>query len=398
MFLALAGFVVGLGSVGTVQKYAGTAIAIVYLVAVTVLAPLLVPPLLRRAERYLAGTRGYLAAALVFVVLAVVLVIVYPHANVHVPGQGSDRDESIGLGVRALLHGHQPYGQRTYLGDPVDQGPTVFVIAAPFAAFTATGWQNLLWLALLLVFLARLSSPGVAAAVLALGFLAAPAVPRDYVTGGDLLANPVYVAAAAWVAYRSAKTRWWLGAAIVLGIALGSRPNWALLLIPLAVALTREGSPRIAARTVGVAAFVGAVIYAPFVATRTGRSGLTVANMLHPLGGFGQYATVAVAAVFALWLALRQRQWSAPVLFWQMALVQASFAFALVVHASAAAGSFDAHSLVSGYGVPATVLVLFAVAATAAGASRAPASARPSSAQERGIDAGDPLRERAVAS
>src|SRR5262249_39582799 len=157
----------------------------------------------------------------------------------------------------------------------------------------------------------------------------------DYVTGGDLLANPVYVAAAAWVAYRSAKTRWWPAAAVLLGVALGSRPNWTFLLIPLAVALTREGSARIAARTVGVAAVVGAAIYAPVVASRTGRSALSVANMLHPLGQLGEFATVAVAAVFALWLALRQRQWSARVLFWQMALVQAVFALALVVHASA---------------------------------------------------------------
>ncbi|MFL6015009.1 MAG: hypothetical protein ACJ74P_12135 [Gaiellaceae bacterium] len=393
MFLGLAGFLVSLGSVGTVQKYAGTGVAIVYLLAVTILTPLLVSPLLRQAERHLAGVRGYTAATVVFVVLAAVLVVVYPHANTHVPGQGSDRDDSIGLGARALLHGHQPYAQRTYLGNPVDQGPTVLAIAAPFAAFTAAGWQNLLWLALLLVFLVRLSSPGVAAAVLAFGFIAAPAVPRDYVTGGDLLANPVYIAAAAWVAYRSAKTRWWLFAAVILGIALGSRPNWMFLLIPLAVALTRKGSLRIAARTVGIAAFVGAVIYAPVVVTRTGRSALTVANMLHPLGHFGQYATVALAAVFALWLALRQQQWSAPVLFWQMALVQALFAFALVVHASVASRTFDASRLVSGYGVPATVLVLLAVAATAVAEDRAPASAR----RGRRLGPVDPLRGGGVA-
>ena len=267
---------------------------------------------------------------------------------------------------------HQPYGQRSYLGNPVDQGPTVFAIAAPFAAFTAAGWQNLLRLALLLCSPAVHASPGVAATVVALGFIAAPAIPRDYLTGGDLLANTVYVAAAGWVAYRWAETRWWPAGAVVLGIALGSRPSWAFLLIPLGVALTRQGSLRTAARTVGVAAIVGAAVYAPFVATRVGRGGLAAANLLHPLGQFGQYATVTIAVAFALWLALRQKHWSVWVLFWQIALVQALFGFVLVAHASAVAGTLAADPLISGYGVPQTVLTLLAVAAAAAGANHAP--------------------------
>ena len=61
------------------------------------------------------------------------------------------------------------------------------------------------------------------------------------------------------------------------------------------------------------------------------------------------------------WSALRQKQWSPPVLFWQVALVQALFAFALVAHASAVAGTLAAYPLISGYGVPQTMLTLFAV-------------------------------------
>jgi hypothetical protein len=96
-----------------------------------------------------------------------------------------------------------------------------------------------------------------------------------------------------------------------------------------------------------------------------------VANLLHPLGQLGQYATVGFAVAFGLWLALRQKHWSAPVLFWQIALVQVLFGFALVVHASAVAGTLAAYPLVSGYGVPPTILTLLVIAAAAARANRA---------------------------
>ena len=65
-----------------------------------------------------------------------------------------------------------------------------------------------------------------------------PGVLREYVTGGDLIANTVYVAATTVAVYALA-TRRWAGAiaAAALGVTLASRGNFAFVLIPLAFVL-----------------------------------------------------------------------------------------------------------------------------------------------------------------
>lgn len=374
--LGLPGFLAGVGSSGTVQKYAGTAAALVYVAVATVAVPLLWPYVDAAAVRLLPGRRGVVAAVVVLACFAVALAIVYPHANTHAAGQGSDRDDSVNVGALRLLHGEYPYSARTYLGLPIAQMPGALLLAAPFAAAASSAWANVFWLAVLVLLLARSRPAGVAALAVAAAFVVAPALPREYLTGGDLVANTIYVTAAAWLAYRFAGGRWWIPVGLALGLALASRSNFAFVLLPLAVAVRHVHGMRAAARTLGLAVAAALALTLPFVFRQDGWDALVSSNRLAPLGRAGEAVVLAAVVGVALWLALRERRWTFQALVWQAALVQGIFPLVLILQASAAAGRVDGEPLVSGYGVPAALLAFAAVAMCRAAMPRVPSAVR----------------------
>jgi hypothetical protein len=359
--LALAGLVAGIGSFGTVQKYAGAAAALAFVVVATIAVPLVWPYLDAAAERLLPGRRGVVAAVLVLLCFLVALAIVYPHADTHAAGQGSDRDDSVNVGGLRLLHGEYPYSARTYLGLPIAQMPGALLLASPFAAVASSAWANVLWLAVLVLLIASTRAPGVAAVAVAAAFVVAPALPREYLTGGDLVANTIYVLAAVWLAYRFAGGRLWIPVALALGLTLASRSNFAFVLLPLVFALQRRHGTLVAARTVGLAIVAALALTLPFVVPQDGWDALVSSNRLAPLGRAGEAAVLAATVGLALWLALRERRWSFQAVVWQAALVQGVFPLVLLLQASASAGRLDGEPLVSGYGVPAALLALAGV-------------------------------------
>jgi hypothetical protein len=359
--LALVGLLVGFASFGTVQKYAGTAAAIAYVAVVTVVVPIVWPRVAVWTGHSLRGRHGYVVAAVVLVVLAAALAVVYPHANTHTPGQGSDRDDAANIGALRLLHGEYPYGPHTYLGLPISQLPGALILAAPFAGISSSAWGNVFWLAVLMALLAASASWGTAAIAVAAAFVIAPALPREYLTGGDLIANTIYVAAALWLVYRYALSRWWWLAAAALGLTLASRANFVFVLIPLGVALYGRGGLRAALPPIGVASASALALTLPVLAKQAGRDALSISNHLSSVGTAGEAAVLLAAAALAIWLARRERDWSLRAIYWQAALVQALFPLALVVHTSLDAGRLDGSELVSGYGVPA---ILFALLGT----------------------------------
>src|SRR5689334_15721942 len=106
-------------SAGVVQKYLGTAAALVY-APVCVASALVTRALLRRRD----GVPERLAFAAVLaagVVAVAALIVVYPHANAQSATAGSDRDDAATIGARHLLDGEYPYSERTYLGNPISQ-------------------------------------------------------------------------------------------------------------------------------------------------------------------------------------------------------------------------------------------------------------------------------------
>ncbi|MDR1991100.1 MAG: hypothetical protein LBQ09_12850 [Acidobacteriaceae bacterium] len=271
------------------------------------------------------SARAQLAAAVLTAAVVVVLfAAVYPLANVHVPFRGSDDDDALNAGVRALLAGRSPYLERTYLGSVLHQLPGEFVLAAPFVVMGTSALQNLAWLALF--FLAVREERGTAHALrLAwVALLFSPVVVQQVVTGTGHMANAISVTLGLWWLTR-ASGRWRVAAAIAWGIALASRANF-LWTVPLAFAwLARRDGWWTAVKTLMITCGTAAVITLPFYLAAPDQFGpleaanrITRFNETWPHAGDGLLALMTLLAV-----ALMFRRVDRSRLFLDAALVQA---------------------------------------------------------------------------
>ncbi|HMJ84855.1 MAG TPA: hypothetical protein VK504_16855, partial [Vicinamibacterales bacterium] len=95
-----------------VHKYLGWEGTIVYSVGVAASVALGRRVFTRLSTRTLAWL-----VLLTAVLVAVAFFVVYPIANTHAAGAGSDDDDALNLGAMALLGGRFPYAQTTYLGN-----------------------------------------------------------------------------------------------------------------------------------------------------------------------------------------------------------------------------------------------------------------------------------------
>lgn len=296
-------------SLSIVRLHGGGGITVLYVlfaIAVVWFGPRLPLPSSPRARAWL--------AALTFAGIAVTFAVVYPRVNVHVPGAGSDDDDALNLGVRALAAGQSPYAERTYLGNALHQLPGAFVIAAPFVAAGSSALQNLFWIPLVLLAIRRERRdrvpPEVAdAETLRLAWMmlaACPVVIDEIVTGTGHGANAIYVLLGLWWLTR---TRRPIAASAAWGVALASRLNFpALLPIGFAAVRARWGSG-VAAAAMAVSAAVVVGLTAPFYVAHPEAFGPT--ESLSRLNVFNQYlphaGTIIASAVIgvALWIATR---------------------------------------------------------------------------------------------
>ena len=199
---------------------------------------------------------------LTFAGLAVLFAIGYPIANTHIPGTGSDDDDAMNIAVVELLHGHNPYYARTYLGNLIHHFPGAFLLAAPFVLLGTSALQNLFWLVLFFLVLRRETGNTFAALRwFWLTLIFSPIVVHQLVTGTGHVANAIYVMLGLW---------WLVNAkqkalpAAAWGVALSSRANF-LFLIPLAFGwLTQRNGWRTSARLLILTSVVCALLTLPF--------------------------------------------------------------------------------------------------------------------------------------
>jgi hypothetical protein len=341
-----------LASLGVAQKYAGTAAAVVLLVASPLVGAAAV-----QACRLVSLRHADLVAAGVLVAAIVVLLVVYPHANTHDPDAGTDRDDAATIGAKGLLHGENPYGRLTYLHQPISQLPVLLVVAMPFAGlFGWSAYELVVFLPLLYLLWRRLAGDASVALAGLLLVLVSPAFLREYLTGGDLLVNVVLVAAAVYLVWTRPAS---LVAAALLGVALATRANFAVVLVPLAAALYRRAGMRTALRSVLVAVVVAAAIVAPVALTEGGRTALSMNDKLSEVPG-GAPLVLTLVTLLAAAVAWATQPWTPDRLWWQIAGAQALFLLAIVLTDSARHGRLDFFWLVSSYGV---VPFLFGAAA-----------------------------------
>ena len=192
-------------SLGVVQKYFGSPVAFAYALGgsvVLVAAAARAPSLRQRLGRFGARWAG-IAIVMLVAGFAVSLALLYPIATSGdvswlspsgLAGGGSDRDDALNLGARALLSGRYPYYDRTQLGNIPSQFPGSMLLATPFVMAGNVVWQNLFWFCGWLAALRYLLGDvrGVLA-VAVLTFGASPVVMQDFVTGGDLGTNGIVV-------------------------------------------------------------------------------------------------------------------------------------------------------------------------------------------------------------
>lgn len=299
-----------LASLQAVWTRAGTMGAAAYALAVAAAA--LVPPgRLRAAARRISARHLPWLAGLTLL-LAALFAVVYPLADAGVLGGGSDRDEALDLAVRALAAGEHPYRLRTPLGNPITPMPGALLLAAPFVALGGAALQVLFWVPALAVALGRaLRDRGAGLLLAAAAVALCPEALRDLLGGGDLFVSAAYVTVALVLAMGAAAgraSRWAAaGAAVLLGVALSSRPNFVLL-FPLALAgLARAGGGR-GVWMGALAAISFAAVTAPlYLADPAGFSPLHTADKLRQFeqvvphaAAWVTGATVAAALLLAL--------------------------------------------------------------------------------------------------
>ena len=176
-----------------VHKYLGWEGTIIYSIGVAASVALGRRGFTRLSTRTLAWL-----VLLASVLIAVAFVVVYPIANTHAAGAGSDDDDALNLGAMALLAGRFPYAETTYLGNVLHHLPGAFILATPFVALGTSALQNLWWLPVF--FLAvKEEANGRTALELALVVVAlSPEVVYEVVTGTGYLANAISVLLGLW--------------------------------------------------------------------------------------------------------------------------------------------------------------------------------------------------------
>ena len=353
------GFLYSFAALGVVQKYAGTAAAIVALLLAPV-AGMAGVWAFDHAATVLTARRADVLAALLLAVAVVALLVVYPHANTDATDAGTDRDDAATIGARGLLDGENPYGRLTYLHQPISQLPVLLVVAMPFTwLFHWSAYELLVFLPLLYLlwrWLAR--DPRIALVGLAAA-LASPALLREYLTGGDLVVNVVLVAAGVQLVWRRPAS---LVAAALLGSALATRANFLIVLVPLAVAVHRRCGLTTALRGLAVSLAVFAAIVVPVALSEGGRTALSMNDKLSEVPG-GAPLVLSLVTVLAVGVALGTERWRASRLWWQIAGVQALFLLAIVLTDSVRHGRPHFFWLISSYGVVPFLLGLAAVVA-----------------------------------
>lgn len=348
-----------LASAGTLDQYLGLGGVAAYAVAVAVAVPLALRLGLPLLAAHVDERRALVLAGATYLALAVAFALAYPRLNVHSGMRGSDRDDAATIAANHLMHLQYPYSTRTYLGNLVSQLPGAVILAVPFAALGSSAYQNLFWLPVLFLALARsLGDRRLALAALWIVVLGSPAVLRELLTGGDLIANNAYLIVFALGIAVEPTTRprraGRIASAVGLGLGLSSRAN-ALLLVPLLFAvLARRGGVAVASRLVGLALAVWVAVTVPFWAYSPGGfSPLLTADKIGRLDTVLPHATWIVAGagtLLALGLALSVRPRVAAALR-AFALVQGVSLGASVVLASLAARSIDLGFLLLGYGM-----------------------------------------------
>ncbi len=195
-----------------------------------------------------------------------------------------------------MLEGEYPYYAETYFGNPISPMPGALLLAIPFVLLGNSAFQSFFWLLVFFVVMSRLLGDGRSALILFWAiFVLSPVALQELVTGGDYLANSLYVLVfAVWTVNAASRldTAVWMKLlpAILLGIGLSSRANFVLIMPLVFAAMVHTSGWRPAIWHTAVAGAAFAAVTAPFYLYDPGGF-----SPLHASGMISQFGAVIPA-------------------------------------------------------------------------------------------------------
>lgn len=212
----------------------------------------------------------------IWLCLGVLFYFLYPLADSGALGFMSDRDEALDIGVKQLWQGHYPYycrvAEGVHAGCPSEGNligpmPGALILASP-VVFIFSQSAALSWLTLGLTYLVLWyywGNSARATSYLLRLILAAPIVSAEILTGGDLLANSLFVSIPLLLLVGHRKGRFFWVWPVLLGIALSWRGVFWLLVFPVGIYILRrqEWRPFLGLGLVVLLAFLSVTL--PFV-------------------------------------------------------------------------------------------------------------------------------------
>ena len=327
-------------SLYVIQKYLGAQGLVFYVLFVPVTVFFVLRNFLPFFTTRMSEKQAFLLTLMFLACLVVIFFIVFPKANVPLPGQGSDSDDGLNLAVQELLNLRYPYNVRAYLGNPISEFPGAIMLSMPFLMMGNSAYQNIFWIILFCMFLKlylktwRLVFP-----LMLLLFVLSPEVVRQLVTGGPILANEIFVMLSMYLIVSQLSgthdsTMAKIGSAVFLGIAMSSRLNFVLVGPLLLSCLVQNSGWKQTVKYLLISLLVWSVVTLPFYFYSSGSFTPLIAQADKASHSALPYSVILlplVGGMISVILAMRRMGPDCEALFGYSALVQGLLVVAVVI-------------------------------------------------------------------
>lgn len=317
-YFALLTVLIAFVSAGLVQKYAGLVGVTGYTIIVGAALWVTREVLRRWGETF---DRYWLGLLITFgLVLLGGFVVTHPLEDGRGPGLSSDRDEGLEMAVTRMASGMSPYYPSNTTAGPLSVLPGGIMLSAPFVAMGNSGYQNIFWLLVLAVAGSWwLKDRGLGLMLPGMLLASSPSMLYEFVSGGDLIANGIYVPVAMGLCVQAwtdgtERVGWRWCTVVLVGVVLASRPNFLLLLPLLGGILWRTMGVRRGFGVPLVAGLVAMALIVPFYLNDPqgftpwiARKKLAVVDQVLPWAGQAMIGITVVAALVGAWRLLVRR-------------------------------------------------------------------------------------------
>lgn len=203
------------------------------------------------------------AIIIIFIIAAIGMMLVKKGV---IPG-GNVRDNTLEIAIAELLNGRYPYYVAVSLAEPITLLPGSLLLGMPFVFIGFTGFQNLFWLAIFFILIAKyFGNKKFFLSFILTIFLFTPVLIHELISGSDLLSNSIWIfLITIGVFYYTDLSGWQrISLAIFSGIAFSSRFNFLLLTPFLFLTLSQRSNLKEALKYSITTIIVFTTLTAPF--------------------------------------------------------------------------------------------------------------------------------------